>query len=162
MIIIASVRVWGLEINSNYIVVWGFFWHQAEAAIAIIMVSITAFRPLLGLKAQKARKKVEMERSWFANRPKLRGKYVKKATEDESDSEPLRSIPGATLAGMRTITDGDRIWDESVAIEMTHQSEWDTPGAASHKPQAMVVSPQLSTKSNQSYGAERTRAANFV
>ena len=162
MIIIASVRVLSFEINGTYNAVWGLFWHQAEAAISIIMVSITAFRSLLGLKALKARKKKEMERSWFAHRPKLRARYFKKATEDESESEQLPSIPGATLTGMRTFIDGNGIWDKTMAMEMTHQSEKDTLGAASHTPQKIEVTHQISTESNIFDGAEHTRIANFV
>ena len=122
MIIVAIVRVLGFSINSAF--TWGLFWHQAEAATAIIMVSITAFRSLLGLKAQKAQKKKEMERSWFAHRPKL---LAKKVTEDESESEQLPSIPGATLSGMRTFIDGNEIWDGVNGIGKIHQLEWNTP-----------------------------------
>lgn len=62
MIIIAGIRVFGFNIKNTYIAVWWLFWHQTEASIAIIMVSTTAFRSLLGLKAQKAQKKKELER----------------------------------------------------------------------------------------------------
>lgn len=140
----------------------GVIWHQAEAAVAIIMVSITAFRSLLGLKAQKTRKKKEMERSWFAHCPKLLARYFKKATEDESESEQLPSIPGATLTGMRTFIDGNGIWDESMAMGMTHQSKKNTPGADSHKPQETEVTRKILTESNIFDEAERLRVANFV
>lgn len=152
MIIIAIVRLLGFLINNIFNLVWGLFWHQAEAAIAILMVSITAFRSLLGIKALKAREKKDMERFWFARRPKLPARYFKKATEDESESEQLPSIPGATLTGMRTFINGNGIWDES---------EKDWPGTASHEPQEIEVAHQISTESNSFDGAER-RAANFV
>ena len=162
MIIIAIVRVWGFIINNTLNLVWGVFWHQAEAAIAIIMVSITAFRSLLGIKALKAQEKKKMERSWFAHRPKLLARYFEKSTEEESEFEQLPSVPGATLTGMRTFINGNRIWDDSMAMGMTHQSEKDWPLPASHKPQEIEVTHKISTESDIFDGAERTRAANFV
>ena len=162
MIIIASVRILGLTINNTYIAIWGIFWHQAEAAIAIIMVSTTAFRSLLGLKARKAQKKTVVRRYWIAHRPQLLARHFKKATEDESESEQLPSIPGATLTGMRTFIDGEGIWDKSMAMRMTNQSEEYTPGAASHEPQEIEVAYQISTASNIFDGAERSSIANLV
>ena len=150
MIIIAIVRVWGFIINNTLNLVWGVFWHQAEAAIAIIMVSITAFRSLLGIKALKAQEKKKMERSWFAHRPKLLARYFEKATEEESEFEQLPSVPGATLTGMRTSING------------THQSEKDWPLPARHKPQEIEVTHKISTEFDIFDGAERIRAANFV
>ncbi len=161
MIIITAVRVLGFNMKSTYNVLWGLFWHQAEAAIAIIMVSITAFRSLLGLKAQKAQEKKAKERYWYTHRPKLLA-YFNKTTEDKSESAQLPSLPGATLTGMRTFSDRDGIWDDSMAIEMTYQMENDALEAASHKPQEIEVTPQISTASNNFDGAERTRVANIV
>ena len=113
MIVIAIVRISSLVTKNTLDVVWVLFWHQVEGAVAIIMVSITGFRSLLGIKALKAREKKNMERSWFSHRPKLLARYFKKATQDESESEQLPSIPGATLTGMRTFINGNGIWDES-------------------------------------------------
>lgn len=112
MIIITAVRVFGFNIKSTYNVLWGLFWHQAEAAIAIMMVSITAFRSLLGLKAQKAREEKAKERYWYTHRPKLVAKHFNKTKEDESELSQLPSIPGAAPSEMRTFFDGNGIWDD--------------------------------------------------
>lgn len=163
MIIIACVRVLAFNINGTYNAVWGLFWHQAEAAVAIIMVSITAFRSLLGLKALKAQKKKEMERSWFADRAKQRTRYFKKTTEAKSESEQLPSIPGATLTGMRTFIDGNGIWDESMEMGKIHQLEKNALGAtASHQPQENEVNHPISITSNNFEEAKHTKVANFV
>lgn len=168
MMIIASVRVIGFHIRNIYVVVWAIFWAQTEAAIAIIMVSTTAFRSLLGLKAQKAQKKKVEERYWIARRPQqlqARSFKKKKATEqDESEYEQLSSILGATPpTGMRTFTDdGERIWDKSMAMEMAYQSGEESPGASSHKPQGIGVAHHISTASNILDGAERSRDANLL
>ena len=167
MIIIASVRVLGFQIRNTYVVVWAIFWAQTEAAIAIIMVSTTAFRSLLGLKAQKAQKKKLEERYWIARHPQLqqaRSFNKKKATEEESEYELLSSILGATTpTGMRTFTDhGERIWDKSIAMEMAYQSEEDTAGVPRDNRQEIEVFHRISTASNILDGAERSRDANLL
>ena len=162
MITIAIVRISGFRLNKTDIVVWESFWHQVEAAVALITVSITAFRSLLRIKALKASEKKKRERSWFSHRPKLLARYLKKETQDESKLEQLPSIPGATLAGMRSCIHDDGIWDESRAMGMTHKLEKDWPEAASHELHETRVSDQISTKSDILDGGNCARAANFV
>ena len=159
MIIIALVRVSGFIIKNTFDLVWVMFWHQAQAAVAIIMVSITAFRSVLGIKALKAREKNKREQYWFSNRPKLLARYLKKATHDECKFEQLSSIPGATLTGMRTFIHGNGICDESKAIGITHMSEKDLPVAASQEPHEIEAPHQAS---NVFDGAKSTRAASCV
>ena len=84
MIIIAIARISGLILRNNFDMVWVLFWHKVEVAVAIIMVSITAFRSLLGIKVLKARDKKKKERSWFSNRPKLLARYFKKQHKTNS------------------------------------------------------------------------------
>lgn len=160
MIIIAIVRISGFRIKESSIdITWELFWHQVEASVALITVSITAFRSLLGIKALKAREKEKRERSWFSHRAKLLTRYLKKETQDESEPEQLPSIPGVTLTGMRTFIHGDGILDESRAMGMTHKSEKELPVAASHEPHEIEATHQASDVFD---GAKRTRAANFV
>ena len=142
MIMIAIVRISGLRIKKSVIdTVWGLFWREAEAAVALIMVSITAFRSLLGIKALKAREKRKGERSWFSHR------YNKKAAQDKSEFEQLPSLPGGTLTGMRTFIHGDPAWDESREIEMTHKSGKDWPGTTGDALQKIEGAHHISTKS---------------
>ena len=171
MIIIASVRVLGFKIKNTYIIVWAIFWAQTEAAIAIIMVSATAFKSLLGLKAQKAQKKKGGEMYWIARRPHLvPARYFTKktATDEETDYEQLSSILGAaTPTGtMRTLTDGERIQDDdSMAMEMNaYQSEEDThPGAHRDKSQEIEVAHHIPAASSiLETGAERSRDTNLL
>ena len=138
MIIIACVRVLAFNINGTYNAVWGIFWHQTEAAVAIIMVSITAFRSLLGLISLKAQKKKKMERYWFADRAKLQIRYFKKRREAEAESEfeseQLPSIPGATLTGMHTFLNGNEIWDGSMEMGKIHKLERESSWSGRQSP----------------------------
>ena len=56
MTTIAIVRISGYVVNNTFDIVWTIFWHQAEGAVAIIMV-LTAFRSMLGIKIWKALEK---------------------------------------------------------------------------------------------------------
>ena len=119
---------------------WELFWLDLEAAIAVIMVSVTAFRSLLGIKALKAREKRE--------RSKLLVRYFKKTPQNESDLVQLPSIPGATLTGMRTFIHGNGSWEDARAMGMTHKLEKDLPGADSHELHKIKVTHQFSTQSD--------------
>ena len=162
MMMIAIVRTSGFVIKNTFDMVWVIFWHQVEGAVAIIMVSITAFRSLLGIQALKVREKKRMERSWFLHRPRLLARYFKKDTSDESESQQLPSIPRATLTGMRTFINGNGIWDEPKAMEMTHKSEKDWLRTTSHEPQEIKVIHQVSVELDILEGAKIARAAGFV
>ena len=143
MIIIAIIRVSGYVQNNTFDIVWLFFWHQLEGAVAIIMVSLTTFRSLLAIKARKAREKKVLKRFWFSNRPQLPARYFKKTTQDDSKSQQLLSVPRATLTGMRTFINGNGICDEAMGISHTSEKNW--PRAVSHDPQNIEID-QLSTE----------------
>ncbi|MCJ1269362.1 hypothetical protein MMC22_009254 [Lobaria immixta] len=107
MIVIAIVRLSGLRVLDRYVdVQWEVFWLEIEANVAVIMVSITAFRSLLGLKALKSRK--EKERVWYLYRRRLPFSKGDKTWESQLNGHRLPSIPGATLTGIRTFIRGDR------------------------------------------------------
>lgn len=164
MIIIAIVRVSGLHKNHNIDPVWTVFWHQVEAAVAIITVSITAFRSLLGIKALKSRERKIRERSWFSHHQrKLRARYFQKSTQDEPTLGQLPSIPAATLTGIRTFINdnGVGILGNSEPMGMTHNLDEDLPTVASHEPQQIRVA-QLSTELDLLDKVKSTKTAKFV
>ncbi len=161
MIIIAIVRISGFVKKHTFDLVWISFWHHLEGAVAIIMVSLTAFRSMLGIKSLQARERERAERSWLLHRPKLLVRYFKKETEDKSKSQQLPSVPRATLTGVRTFINGNGISNESKAMGMTYQSGKYWPRAASHEPQEFELA-HLSTELEILDGRESARASNFV
>lgn len=103
MIIVAIVRISGLRIeDTNIDIQWILFWHNVEANIAVIMVSLTAVRSLLGLKAVKSREK--RERAWYLHRRNL----LFRQEHENLDGGQLPSIPRATLTGKRAFIRGNR------------------------------------------------------
>lgn len=161
MIIIAIIRISGAFVNNTLDMVWIIFWHQAEGAVAIIMVSLTAFRSMLGIKVLKAQEKKKLKGYWRSHRPQLLPRYFKKETQDESKAQQLPSVPGATLTGMRIFINGNGIWDESNAMGTTHKSGKNWSGAASHESQEIEVA-HISTELDLSDGSGSARAADFV
>ena len=161
MIIIAIVRISGYVVYNSFDIVWTIFWYQAEGAVAIIMVSLTAFRSILGIKILKAQEKKKLKRSWRSHHPQLLPRYFKKETQDESKTQQLPSIPGAALTGMRTFINGNGIWNESNAIETSHKSGKDWSGAASHESQEIEAA-HISTELDVLNGVGSARAADFV
>lgn len=101
MIIAALIRFSGIGVGGNSIdITWGVFWQFIEGCIAVMMISLTAFRSLFtndGFKLpQRKAKPMWSSREWLRNR-KLR-----EAKKNEIDNN-LPTIPSATLTGMRTL-----------------------------------------------------------
>lgn len=172
MIIIAIVRISGLRMETTILdIVWELFWQQAEAAVAVIMVSITAFWSLLGIKANGAREKTR--RSWKSShhRPNLQAGCFKKTksttTHDESELERLPDIPGANFTGMRTFICGESMLNESsrgggTGVGVHNSKEKDLVGAHNHQPHEIKVTHQFSIESEILNRPRPARAANFV
>lgn len=105
-IIIAIVRISIMRVDPNRLDwQWLSFWLIMEADAAVISVSITTFRSMLGVRASKAREK--QDRSWYSHRLRFRSRKAKNR-EKESSMDQLPSIPGATLTGIRTFIRGNR------------------------------------------------------
>ena len=111
IIIVATVQISGeITANHNLDLQWELFWQQIEASISIIVVSITGFRTLLGMRAQ--RKREQSENRWErlqSYRQRLLRKALRRSPVDSSgNANGLPSIPNATLTGMRTFINGNR------------------------------------------------------
>lgn len=98
MIMIAIVRISGVKV-----LLWILFWLEIEATVAVIMVSITAFRSLLGMKAIRSREKKERAGYWYRQQRQSKEKID---SSSDSNEVQLPSIPGATLTGIRTLIRG--------------------------------------------------------
>ena len=104
MIVCAAIRVaGGMILEKTIDIIWGDFFGYLEASIGIMVVSVTAFRSLLGVKASERRQKRVIPYSY-----RKRFMPWKASGTTESDMEPssLPAIPSATLTGMRTFING--------------------------------------------------------
>ena len=112
-VIVAVIRVAGIRIKgTNIDVVWETFWGAVEANIAVIVVSITAFRSLLGMQDSQARQE-RQQREWYSYhqrqgllRKKARGPY------GTNIDKSLPDLPSVTMSG-----------DQSVTFESGHSTQ---------------------------------------
>ena len=123
MIVVAIVRIAGLRLKGPYLnhhqmdIQWDLFWQEIEATVAVIMVSITAFRSLLGMKTLKSPEGKD-RRHWYSYRlkrsPKASRAFKSGSSQSsqtclgsEWDTKQLPAVPGPTLTGMQTFVRGD-------------------------------------------------------
>lgn len=119
MFAICLVRTTGETIHGNIgstvDVQWNVFWQLIEASVAVIVVSLTAFRSLYGIKTlQQERKNKKRYEPWLSSYRKNILNRRKQRRVDEfgdtisDESHQLPSIPGATLTGIRTMISGKK------------------------------------------------------
>lgn len=102
MAVIAVTRMAGAKLDGGTVdIVWLAFWSQQECSIAIIMVSLSAFRSFfIANSSDNSPGKNQASPQW---RFKLARKYWNMGDSGESDTHHLPQIPSATLTGMRTM-----------------------------------------------------------
>ena len=102
MVIVTIVRVSGLRNGSNLDPVWDFYWQVVESSIAIIMVSLTAFRSFF---VQERARRSQPKRSWYQG-VKQAWSSRSGGSSEESTHE-LPPIARGHLTGLRTIIYGN-------------------------------------------------------
>ncbi|MCJ1428168.1 hypothetical protein MMC29_006076 [Sticta canariensis] len=109
MIITAIVQISGIHAPTNTIdVTWEIFWQLMEACIAVIMVSLTAFRSLFvahGSGAKSPPQKLSLRKRVLNSR--IIAGRKRAGGNDSEEMERLPEIPRATLTGMRTFIRGN-------------------------------------------------------
>ena len=96
MIITALVKISGLRDSRGGVnMVWVVFWHYAEGCIAVLMISLTAFRSLF-VSQNPSPPRPNISPSWSS---KLRLRRTRR--DQDLQWSGLPSIPPATLTGMR-------------------------------------------------------------
>lgn len=109
MAIIAIARMSGVTLTSGVVdIVWVAFWQQQECSVAVIMISITAFRSLFVVSASNRPPPKDLSRPRYRNRL-----YQRFVGSDKDTGFGLPQIPGATLTGMKSvIRDGRQSEDQ--------------------------------------------------
>ena len=109
MIISAIVQISGIHAPSHAIdVTWEIFWQLVEACIAVIMVSLTAFRSLFVAHSAAAQNRQDRHRdSGRRNRLDSMKFWKKRVSDDSEEMDGLPEIPRATITGLRTFIRGE-------------------------------------------------------
>ena len=94
MIITSIIKISaGNIIHGQIDTTWAIFWLQAEAAVAVMVVSISAFRALFvvdGFQDQKVQQQAASSRRWLWSRSR-------------TAHSKLPSIPSPTMTGVKTL-----------------------------------------------------------
>lgn len=105
MIIIAIIRISKMLLTSYAAdIIWVIFWQQAEACIAVIMASFSAFRSFFVARDSRRREDQNRHRHWYMSKKNqmaaaLRRRRLLPETEE---MDQLPDIPRATMTGMST------------------------------------------------------------
>ena len=99
MVIIAFIRISGYRAHDSYGYTWQAFWMEFEACVAVIMISLTAFRSLF-VTAERKSSRTNCGPWYSSSVARLR--KPRKTSASENHTEGLPAILGATLTGMRT------------------------------------------------------------
>jgi len=136
MVLIAIIRISQVHIKTYNI--WATFWQQLEGCVAILMVSLTAFRTLFVSSSHRSRQREQRfshsdQRSWY--------RYKNSRERDGRAMGRARieiMLFSATLTGMRTFIRGSPRTSfvpayvrhtnglGSNAISVTHDLKWDS------------------------------------
>jgi hypothetical protein len=140
MIIVTVVRVSGIVITSaqSIDVLWEIYWQYIEAAVAVIMASLTAFRSLFITRGSgggghhadarsysglKLLRKIFSIQTWRRS-SKEQGVHVLSDEELPAHRDPsLPEIPGALMTGIRTFIRGAGVSQKSHAYSMQSHTQ---------------------------------------
>ena len=110
MTLTAIIRRSGFKYRGTFDTVWLFTWHHIEASVAVIMISITAFRSIYASsqRTSRARKQLANNKPWYSGPVAAIRRKRALDRKDEEFVVGLPTIPSATLTGMRTFIQGGR------------------------------------------------------
>ena len=114
MTIIAFVRISGYRAHGSYGYTWQAFWMEFEACVAVIMVSLTAFRSLFVTAESKASR--SKFRPWYSSSV-ARLRKGRKTSVSGHIMEGLPAVPRATTTGMRTFIVGPHRHSEPETLD---------------------------------------------
>ena len=106
MVIVALVRMAGIRADGGAVdIVWSCFWLQQECSIAVITVSVSAFRSLFVANTERSpQRRPKYSPSYW--RQRLNRRRLHSDDQDVEGTNELPQIPTATLTGMRTVIRG--------------------------------------------------------
>ena len=108
MALTAAVRVSGLNYNGKFDIVWLYGWQHAEACIAVIMISLTAFRSVFVSSQSSRARREAANKPWYSSIIAAIKRRRAMNQGDEESTKGLPTIPSATLTGMRTFINGGK------------------------------------------------------
>ncbi|MCJ1307352.1 hypothetical protein MMC25_000998 [Agyrium rufum] len=86
---------------------WNYFWFHMEVVIAVMMISLTAFRSVFAANASRASRE-KNQSPGYKSSPWRKLRSSTKASKESDQPQNLPTIPSATMTGMRTFIRGGK------------------------------------------------------
>lgn len=103
MVIVAIIRIAGMSLADGTVdIIWLAFWQQQECSIAVLMVSMSAFRSFFVAGAASHRSPQRLAHSSPSWKRRVFRNRLFAGEHDLEATNGLPPIPNATLTGMRT------------------------------------------------------------
>ena len=110
MVLVTIVRMAGIKRrgSGNVDIVWVAFWQQQECSIAVLMLSVSAFRSFF--VPSSARSPAPRHQGYSPSEKRRRFLHRRPHPDlyDTHETNRLPQIPGATLTGLTTVIEGNR------------------------------------------------------
>ena len=108
MAIIAIIRISGIRLPAGEPdIIWLAFWQQQECSIAVIMVSLTAFRSLFVVDASRQVRRPKYTPSYWKKKKMAWNRHKTSSDLNDPNFGNLPAIPSATMTGLRTFIRGE-------------------------------------------------------
>jgi hypothetical protein len=121
MIVIAIVRI--SRVHASDFETWAIFWQQFEGCIAVLMVSLTAFRTLFVSKSHILDQQRIIPSYSYRNRHRIFYKQAEKTFADDLKNPHVSiAVPSATLTDMRTLIGRDPTSDSPDSCDESLQT----------------------------------------
>lgn len=119
MVIVTIVRIAGIRLRgSNTVdIVWLAFWQQQECSIAVLMMSVSAFRSLFIQNSAKSPAPRQHKYSPSEKERRVLRRRPLPDLHDDHETNGLPQIPSATLTGITTVIEGDRQSEEIADLD---------------------------------------------
>ena len=120
MIIVTVVRISGMRHggSGSIDIVWLAFWQQQECSIAVIMMSVSAFRSLFVPSPANPHIQRQQRDSPSEKKRRILRRHPDPSIYDTHKTNGLPQIPNATLTGMATIIGEDRQPEEAADLHL--------------------------------------------
>ena len=134
MVIVTIVRIAGMKPrgSGSVDIVWLAFWQQQECSIAVLMVSVSAFRSLFVPSPAQPPAPRQHRYSPSEKGRRLLRRRPDADLYDTHETNGLPQIPNATFTGMATVLGGERHSEEIADLDQRphgdhdHSTETDT------------------------------------
>ena len=119
MVLVTIVRMAGIKLrgSGSVDIVWVAFWQQQESSIAVLMLSVSAFRSFFVPSSVRAPAPRHQGYSPSEKRRRFLHRRPHPELYDTHETNGLPQIPGATLTGLTTVIEGNRQAEERVDLE---------------------------------------------